>query len=259
MRWRGGSAGCRVPDAREGGRSRRRRRGRRNRAVRRGRRGTQRKRRRGWGGCWGLRESGRLGLVVRGLKSAALRRVRGGGSGLRRGRLGWGANPFRTVALISRAVADGREGAVAVLEEGGGSAAGGFGVVRGFEDVAQTGDGLDFGVGEHVAGAEFEERGDARDEGDDAVFGHEGGELGRSHVVHAAQVGHVIRAVEPVVDEFEFFVGEVCGHGCPLRGESRVRGEKGAPLPNPPATRCVRKNRGISAQRRRDAEWDEGR
>ena len=80
-----------------------------------------------------MRESGRLGLVVRGLKSAALRRVRGGGSGLRRGRLGWGANPFRTVALISRAVADGRERAVAVFEEGGGSASGDFYSLSGAE------------------------------------------------------------------------------------------------------------------------------
>ena len=73
---------------------------------------------------------------------------------MRRGRLWWTANP-------SLALPPGGRERDAVFEEGGGGAAGGFGVVGGFEDVAQAGDGLDLGVGEHVAGAEFEQGGDA--------------------------------------------------------------------------------------------------
>ncbi|HEX2838693.1 MAG TPA: hypothetical protein VHN77_11250 [Phycisphaerales bacterium] len=127
----------------------------------------------------------------------------------------WTANPSLALPPGGREESSG--GAVAVLKQSRCGAAGGFGVVGGFEDVAEARDGLDFGVGEHVAGAEFEEGGDARDERDDAVFGHEGGELGRSHVVHAAEVGHVVGAVEPVVDELEFFVGEVGHGGSPVR------------------------------------------
>ncbi|HEX2836597.1 MAG TPA: hypothetical protein VHN77_00560 [Phycisphaerales bacterium] len=74
---------------------------------------------------------------------------------------------------------------------------------------------MDFGVGQHVAGAEFQEGRDACDEVGDAVIGEEHVEAADAVAVHLADVGHVVGAVEPVVDEFEFFVGEVCGHGGP--------------------------------------------
>ncbi len=200
-----------------------------------------------------MRASWRWGLVVRRLKPAALRRVGGeGGRRVRRGRLGWAAAPSLAIALIPTTPTSGRQGAVAVFEECRCRAAGDFGAVGGFEDVAEAGDGLHFRIGEHVAGAEFEERGDARDERDHAVLGHEGGELTGRHGVHAAEVGHVVGAVEPVVDELELFVGEV-GHGrSPARERVVRRGENASLYPIPLRPDLCEKIRAFERRRRRE-------